>query len=357
MASSIRLFVKLAVQTLDPRTGSSSALDVPWDDRRELEFKCDTPPFTIEFLAERVEALIEGLYERATGGQDTCQAQARSIRSAKSPDQDLPWAENVDRHLTHGATILVEAVAVSESVVRRAQQQRGESMEQRIKDFRSQLRFDLNDRVLCNCGARWLAGLIVGTAVPDDIDFIPYLVKTDPFPGVPQRTISVPDDDDEICIREVCFDPCSELHLIKAAAVVVPESRKPRTRFAVGEKVVCRVRNSPDDGLERWVPGAVSEVWPKLAGQKMWDFDGVTGNFADIVPYKVVLDSGTWIYCHRDDHTLIRREGMEPQTRVRGISKRMELRKGKDGRKERVDHTTERRKLMLESESSSDGSD
>merc|ERR1719335_80623 len=73
----------------------------------------------------------------------------------------------------------------------------------------------------------------------------------------------------------------------------------------------------------------------------------VSGKFPGFVPYKIDLTSGGWVYCHRDNHTLIRRQGMEPLTRVRGISKRLEVRKGQDGSKEKIDHMTERRKRLM----------
>merc|ERR1712032_423716 len=206
----------------------------------------------------------------------------------------------------------------------------------------------------CYCGPRWLSGHIVGTAVPDDDGILPYLVKTDPLPGVPTRTISVPQDDDEICRQEVCFDPYSELHLMKAAAAPAPEAGKRNTRFTVGDEVVCRIRNRPDDKLEQWVPGKVSETWAKVPGEQKWEIGGVSGDYPDAVAYKVDLSPSGWIYYHRDDYTLIRRKGLEPQTRVKGVSKRMEVRVAKDGSKTRFDHATERGKRLQELDVGSD---
>merc|ERR1711972_679765 len=128
-------------------------------------------------------------------------------------------------------------------------------------------------------------------------------------------------------------DPNSQLHLVKAAASVVSESRRPKLRFAIGDGVVCRIRNDPKDSLEQWVRGAIGSVWPQLPGDDTWHMGGSSGKYPDIVPYKVDLASGGWVYCHRDDHTLIRRQGMEPLTRVQGISKRMEVRTCADGSK------------------------
>lgn len=232
-----------------------------------------------------------------------------------------------------------------------------EPTEEELEQFRGNLRFGLNDRVLCNCGDRWLSGHIVGSAVPDDDDILPYLVKTDNRPGLPSSTISVPFDEDEVCVQEVCFEPSSlpELRLIKAATAIVNESSRPKLRFSTGDNIVCRIRNDPNDGLEQWVPGVIDMTWAEIPGERTWSMADMTGEYADVVPYKVSLKSGRSVFCHRDDHTLIRREGMQPQERVKGISKRMELRRREDGSKEKIDHVTERRKVLEEvSESDSD---
>jgi len=240
--------------------------------------------------------------------------------------------------------------------------QEPEFTEEELHMFRDCLRFGVNDHVLCNCGPRWLSGHIVGAAVPDASSIIPYLVKTDPRPGLPSKTISVPKDTDDVCIQEICFEPCMELHLTKSAAFAVSDSCRPNLRFTIGDAVVCRVRNSVDDGLEQWAVGEVSLLWPKLppcAGAHhacevgscgtCAEVTGVFGELPNVVPYRIDLKSGSWVYCHRDHHTLIRREGMQPQQRVRGISRRMEVRTSQDGSKERVDHETGRCKRMLDS--------
>jgi len=244
------------------------------------------------------------------------------------------------------------------TTVRQSQKQEPQDTERELGELRERLRFGLNDRLLCNLGPRWLSGVVVGTAVPDpeeEGEILPYLVKTDPLPGLPGRTISVPCDEEDTCTLEVCFDPASSLQLglIKAAAAVLKEGSKPKLRFAVGESVVCRINNDPKDGLERWVPGMIDKLWPILPGEKTWDMFGVSGEYADSVPYEVALTSGRRVFCHRDDYTLIRREGLQPQTRVKGISKRMEVRSNEDGSKETIDHVTERRKVVI-AESDSD---
>jgi hypothetical protein len=235
-------------------------------------------------------------------------------------------------------------------------QQQPEFTQEVIERCRRLLRFDLNDRVLCYCGPRWFSGHVVGTAVVEDDGLVAYLVKTDVLPGVRSTSISVPRDKDEICVQEVCFDPVAQLHMVRCAAPVVTESSKPKLRFAVGEKVVCRIRNDPSDGLENWVPGCISEIWPTLE-EGTWELGDVSGKFPDMLPYKIDLASGKWLYCHRDVHTLIRREGHQPATRVKGVSKRIEVRREADGSMVRIDHVTERKKRMLEAVDSSDDTD
>jgi len=349
--ASIRLRVQWAPPTL--AIFKQLQTELSWDETEEHSFKSKTESLTIADVANRIEELTEGIYERRARGTDTIQVQVRSITTSRVTDRDLPWGDHVNQHLKPGDTIIVTAMAMSESGIRQMQQ------EVFLKKFRASLRFDLNDRVVCFCGPRWLSGHIVGTAVPDPDDngILPYLVKTDPLPGVPSRTISVPSDSDDICRQEVCFNPSSELHLIKAAAAVIPESGKPKTRFAVGDEVVCRIHNNTDDGLEQWVPGKVSMTWVTLPGEQKWEIGGISGTFPDVVPYKIDLISNSWIFCHRDVYTLIRKKGLEPQTRVRGISKRMEVRIAADGSKERIDHATERSKRLLDSELSSGESD
>lgn len=305
---------------------------------------------TIDDIAAQIEMITAGLHFKSTGQQ--IQVQISSIRPAQRlGSEDLDFDALASDCLEPGECIEIEAQAVTEDMFRSMQKRN--PTEQEIEEFRKTLRFGLNDRVLCNCGERWFAGLVVGTAVPDD-ELLPYLVKTDPVPNAPTRTISVPCDIDDVCVQEVCFDPDSQLEFVKYAAPPVVNQSK-RLRFAVGDKVVCRVRNSKEDDLECWVPGTVSSLWPQLPGERAWDMGGgISGLYADVVPYKVDLHTKTGIYCHKDHHTLIRRQGMEPQTRVRGISKRMEDRKSEDGKKILIDHETERRKVIAEESDDSD---
>lgn len=329
--------------------------DLPWQEMlKDFEFRSTDPSMTIEDLSTWIESIIEGNYMEFTDGQDDMQAQLRAIwrsgRAELQPDKDLPFQDCVSQHLKSGDSVVVDAYAVAESMMRPPKQWSDEELEK----VRASLRFGLNDRVVCNCGPRWLSGHINGTAVPNDSDLLPYLVKTDALPGLPSSTISVPEDgNDDICVQEVCFDPATQLHLIKAAAPLVPEVR-PKLRFAAGDKVRCRVRNSPNDGLEQWQPGEVKAIWPELPGDRIWDMDEISGEYADVVAYAVNLAAGGWIFCHKDHHTLIRREGLQPLTRVKGTSKRIEVRTNEDGSKEQIDHMTERRKKLMNELSDSD---
>jgi len=343
MANSMRLRVKLSEKTV--RMFAAGGINIQWDEEEELHIQCPSPksPLTIDDISDFIQTRVESLYFRLTEGKDECQAQVQGIQRARFPEEELPMDDHASHHLKNGDALLVDCMAIALSSVRNRQPRLTDEDMDRI---RSTLRFKLNDRVLCFCGPRWFSGLVVGTAVFDESQLLPYLVKTDLIPGIPSRTISVPSDTDDTCLQEVCFDPRSQMDLVLAAAQLVKESARPKLRFATGDQVVVRTRNSAEDGLENWVPGSVGSTWPSLPGKRTWNFDNVSGQFPDTLPYKVDLSSGSWLYCHRDHHTLIRRKGFQPQTRVRGISARMELRRAEDGSRERVDHHTERCKRV-----------
>lgn len=333
MSSSMKLRVQWSKETF--LRYSSLRWNAFWNAEEEREYSGDKPPLTVEDIAIWLEGIAAGICYKQTQGKVELQVQVQSIGSS---DQKFPMRSPTVDHIKSGDSIIVDALAVSFTPPAR------EPTEKELHKVRHSLRFDLNDRVVCNLGLRWFSGLVVGTAVPDEAGILSYLVRTDPLPGLPSRAISVPDDHDGVCKQEVCFDPSSELHLIKAAA----ESCK-KLRFAVGDDVVCRIGNGADR-LEQWVEGTVSKLWPKLPGELKWDMVAISGQYPEAVPYQVERCKGVSLYCHRDHHTLIRRKGMEPQTRVRGISKRLEVRTTTDGGKEKVDHVTERRKRMAASD-------
>merc|ERR1712176_835771 len=124
-------------------------------------------------------------------------------------------------------------------------------------------------------------------------------------------------------------------------------------------RVTCRVGND-DDGLEAWCLGVVVSVnAPLPAAQTCCDHDH---QFSSSVAYRVKLDNGSEVLCHADNYTLIRRAGLEPQDRVKGVSKRIEDRLCQDGSRVRFDHMTERQKRLeppssdaVESKAANDG--
>jgi hypothetical protein len=308
---------------------------LPLSTRGQVSFSCAKPLLTIQDIARSIEEGLEDSYKQQKHSKG--QAQVHGICRVDNygySGQYLPWGDRADKHLWDGDQILVECLFVAQP-----------PSEAELDNIRSNLRFSLNDRVVCNCGTRWLSGHVVGTAFWDDDGLTPYLVKTDPIPGVPCRTIGVPVDEDNTCVQEVCFNPITQLNLVKAAAQQIAQT-KPKLRFNVGDQVAVRIHNNTEDGLEQWVKGTINSIWCKLGGQ--WWLGDQSGNFPEYVPYKVDLINGTWVFCHRDHFTLIRRDGFQPQTRVKGISKRLEIVQAIDGSKEQIDHQTERRKAFID---------
>ncbi|CAE7185935.1 unnamed protein product [Symbiodinium necroappetens] len=314
---------------------------IRWNEEELVIMQFPDVPVTIEDMGSWIESRVERIYELSTQGMDKIMVQSQYLTTAYRPDKYLPWQEPAHRYFRDGDVVMVQCQAMSA-------QQRDPFTKEEIETFKKSLRFEQGDRVLCNCGQLWISGWIVGTAVEDDQDLLPYVVKTDPIPGLPSRTISVPHDRDEVCVQEVCFNPSSELHFVKCAATRLAGSAKPQLRFTEGDKVTVRLKNGTD-GLERWVSGCVTDLWPALPGKLQWEIEGVTGEYPKEVPYRVDLSPLGWCFVHRDDHTLIRREGLQPQTRVKGMSKRLEVIRCEDGSREQVDHQTERRKRMPQS--------
>lgn len=366
MASCATLCVQLSGLALE--VFSTLGVDVSWDCKQERKFQCRSgQALTIQDVADTIAGGLQVWYMSQTGGEDRIEVRVRSVRPIVAPEKDIPFADPVEQHLTSGDTIIAELLVMTDSMMSTLPPQEAEFTDEELQLFRDCLRFGVNDRVLCNCGPRWLAGHIVGTAVPDANSITPYLVKTDPLLGIPSKTIKVSKDTDDVCTQETCFDACKELHLTRSAAHRIGGSCKPKLRFNIGDAVVCRVRNNVEDGLEQWVAGQVSLLWPTLPTCAVKhhacevadcgtcaEVAGMFDALPDVVPYKIDLEAGSCIYCHRDHHTLIRRHGMQPHERVRGISKRIEGRTSKDGGKERIDHETGRCKRMLDSVSADD---
>lgn len=128
-----------------------------------------------------------------------------------------------------------------------------------------------------------------------------------------------------------------------------PLAQKPevKLRFSCGDSVGFRVGDH-DDGSDQWFNGVVRETWAKLSGP--CTFEEI--QFAQFVTYRLEVDPShafeeSVFYCHRDDHTLIRKPQNIPQIRTRGISKRMEKRRLVDGAWEMFDHVTLRGRRLI----------
>jgi len=187
----------------------------------------------------------------------------------------------------------------------------------------------------------------------DPEDIFPYIVKTDNYPGVAEsRTISVPSDSDDTVMRERCFNSKNEGSLAKWAAPIISEKQRKMLRFSVGDNVAIRVKDD-SSGYEQWKKGTVIEVWSKLPGKVQ---EGFLAS-AEAVPYLVELDAtknDEKFYCHRDDHTLIRKPDNIPQKLGKTISNRFETKTLDDGSVVKFDHVSLRfQKLesLLESDS------
>lgn len=200
--------------------------------------------------------------------------------------------------------------------------------------------------------SRLVPGRVVQVNIrdPDDGFFVAYMVKTDRLScSLPSNTMGVPRDTEAFCVRETCLPMSLEKMVMFCAQHYVT---LPKLRFAPGERVSFRVEDG-EGGLDQWLCGTVKETWPNIPGP--CEFAGV--QFCDTVPYSLEADSTTGrsertYYCHRDDHTLVRREDHMPQKRRKGIAQRMEKR-ALAGSTVIFDHATCRsREVQGESESS-----
>lgn len=226
----------------------------------------------------------------------------------------------------------------------------------RLIGFTGKLRFEQGDRVICRLGQRLAPGRILQTNAGDPDDprgglFVAYVVKTDALSSdLPPETVGVPHDGEALCVRETCLPESLEKIAMFCAQA---DQQQHKLRFSPGDRVGFRVEDT-SEGLDQWICGVVKETWPRLAGP--YEFEGVT--FAETVPYAVVSDAGharpePLLYCHRDDHTLIRKEANVPQSRTRGVAKRFEKRTLTQGSLEMFDHVTCRSKrVRAESEDS-----
>lgn len=200
-----------------------------------------------------------------------------------------------------------------------------------------ELRFSQGDRVMCNVGERRLAGVVLSLNVedPEDGELLPYVVKCDVG-----STISAPSDVDLVVCRERCFDTKTELDLAKWAAPTKLNKAKP-LRFSLNDAVAIRVKDD-DAGFEQWIDGKILEVWPAFPGPVGEGFLQT----AETAPYLVETQGNQTFYCHRDEHTLIRKPENKPRTLSKTLSKRFEVRKLDNGEFEKFDHVTMRGKRV-----------
>ena len=170
-------------------------------------------------------------------------------------------------------------------------------------------------------------------------------MKIDPPGG---RLVSVPKDMSTHCRAEVCFGQRAGALLFTLLSLPLPRRGSVRSfRFAVGERVACAVEDETDD-FSVWAAGTVEEVSVSLATDAHAifperDWSGANGT----VPYRVKLDSGTSVLCHRDEHWLIRdlklqAEGARVAADGTRCLARLETRARGEGVWEMVDHATRR---------------
>lgn len=244
--------------------------------------------------------------------------------------------------------------------VRREEPDRGRGkkmfLPQPEKEASLALRFERGDRIVCNLGELWIAGTVLDCHVSNPegahLARIPYVVKTDAFPGkFESRTISAPSDTDGVVCRERCFNHNQEDSLARwCAPAVTVESRKP-LRFADGDRVAIRVKDL-SGGYENWMLAGIVSTWTEMPlPSRLGNAHRLKPHV--IVPYVLMSEGREVFYCHRDDHTLIRKPEHVPQIPLKSISKRFEKRRCSDGTVEMFDHVTLRSKPANED----DGSD
>lgn len=212
----------------------------------------------------------------------------------------------------------------------------------------SKLRFERFERVMCNLGPEWAAGNVqaLNEADPEDPSGrtrLPYVVKIDPPNG---RLISVPKDAETHCRAEVCFG--QRAGALWFTLFALPAPRKggvKKLRFAAGDRVVCAVEEAAG-AYTVWAAGTVTacdvSVGPDAVAL-MPERDWSDANSR--VPYRVQLDGGGSVLCHRDEHWLIRDLSLQPQgvrTSADGTRalQRLEKRPRAEGGWEAVDHAT-----------------
>lgn len=178
---------------------------------------------------------------------------------------------------------------------------------------------------------------------------LPYVVKLDPPEG---RLIAVHADESDLVRAEVCFGQCEDaLSFSLCCKPLQPlKQTSARTRrFSVADRVACAVEDATSDYSD-WAAGEVLALNHDVevpAG----DFTPGDNGLATF-PYLVMLETGTHVLVHRDDHWLVRDLALQapgPRQSAAGACnlKRLEKRRAADGSGwELVDHQT--RKVRLQ---------
>jgi hypothetical protein len=140
---------------------------------------------------------------------------------------------------------------------------------------------------------------------------LPYIVELD---APLSRLISVPRDASSCAVPEVCFGRCvGGTYLAAACLPHGAAGKRPKLRFAAGERVSCLVEDASGERSE-WAAGTVAAVWrPVEEGAAA--LDGVPPDDAAAVPtapYAIDLDGGGTVLAHRDEHWLVREQRLQP---------------------------------------------
>ncbi|KAJ1446880.1 hypothetical protein M885DRAFT_544879 [Pelagophyceae sp. CCMP2097] len=171
-------------------------------------------------------------------------------------------------------------------------------------------RFNVGDRVVCNFGHEWRAGMVECRDEPDPsggaFTLLPYVVRLDaPF----DRLISVPRDDSDCIAPQVCF-------LTSDLAYNAFESFRPTApiRFAVGDAVEARIE-AEDDLFSEWAAATVEALFVSVERSPEVDMDdeeGIVVPKTCVVAYQLKLGPGgalgsATVLAPRDDADLVRR--------------------------------------------------
>ena len=197
---------------------------------------------------------------------------------------------------------------------------------------RTTLLYALGDRVVCNTGGPrgWVTGTVQHVNATDHGQAVPYRIRVDPPTG---GLVSAKSDSDRDLRREVCFGRHRMAAYFTRACLPVAVGKRPKLRFAVRDKVVCLVEGSlpSEEEAAIWSPGIVDALWQELAPQEV---PGIGQ-----VPYGVLLQDGSIVLVHRDQHWLVRDATLQPAGLAAEFS-RFVKREVEPGQWELVDHQT-----------------